>query len=87
MRAADFGIGFGFEFGIVSLLPIGAQLVPGRRGRGMGLLIGAGTLGRATVSIAATSLYAAHGIAPAALGTAIFAAFTVVLVTAHARAS
>ena len=77
----------GFEFGIVSLLPIGAQLVPGKRGRGMGLLIGAGTLGRATVSIAATSLYDSHGIPPAAIGTGILAACTAVLVMAHARAA
>ena len=75
----------GFEFGIVSLLPIGAQLVPGRRGRGMGLLIGAGTLGRACVSVAATQLYDRHGIPPAAMGTALLACGTVALVLMHAR--
>jgi len=75
----------GFEFGIVSLLPIGAQLVPGRRGRGMGLLIGAGTLGRACVSIGATQLYDRHGIPPAAMGTALLAAGTVALILVHAR--
>jgi predicted MFS family arabinose efflux permease len=77
----------GFEFGIVSLLPIGAQLVPGRRGRGMGLLIGAGTLGRACVSVAATQLYDRHGIPPAAMGTALLACGTVALVLMHARAT
>ncbi len=75
----------GFEFGIVSLLPIGAQLVPGRRGRGMGLLIGAGTLGRACVSVAATQLYDRHGVPPAAMGTALLATGTVVLVLIHSR--
>ena len=77
----------GFEFAIVSLLPIGTQLIPGHRGRGMGLLLGAGTLGRASVSLAATRLYDTHGIAPAAMGAAIFAGATVVLVLSHGRRS
>ena len=77
----------GFEFAIVSLLPIGTQLIPGHRGRGMGLLLGAGTLGRASVSLAATRLYDTHGIAPAALGAAIFASATIVLVLSHGRRS
>ena len=75
----------GFEFAVVSLLPLGAQLVPGKRGRGMGLLIGAGTLGRATVSIAATRLYDQHGIPPAAIGAGLLALGTVLLVSMHAK--
>ena len=77
----------GFEFAIVSLLPIGTQLVPGRRGRGMGLLLGAGTLGRAAVSLAATRLYDQHGIDPAAVGAAILASATAVLIVNHAKFS
>ena len=77
----------GFEFAIVSLLPIGTQLIPGHRGRGMGLLLGAGTLGRASVSLAATRLYDTHGIAPAAVGAAIFASATIVLVLSHGKRS
>lgn len=77
----------GFEFSIVSLLPIGTQLVPGRRGRGMGLLLGAGTLGRAAVSLAATSLYDEHGVEPAAIGAALFAVATAVLIVSHGRRS
>ena len=77
----------GFEFAIVSLLPIGTQLVPGRRGRGMGLLLGAGTLGRASVSIAATRLYDNHGVEPAAVGSALFAAATAALILGHAKVS
>lgn len=77
----------GFEFAIVSLLPIGTQLVPGHRGRGMGLLLGAGTLGRAAVSLAATRLYDEHGIDPAAVGAAVLAAVTAVLILNHGRRS
>ena len=77
----------GFEFAIVSLLPIGTQLVPGRRGRGMGLLLGAGTLGRAAVSLAATRLYDQHGIDPAAIGAAVLAGATAVLILNHGRRS
>jgi len=77
----------GFEFAIVSLLPVGTQLVPGRRGRGMGLLLGAGTLGRASVSIAATRLYDTYGVEPAAIGSALFAAATALLILSHGRHS
>lgn len=77
----------GFEFAIVSLLPVGTQLVPGRRGRGMGLLLGAGTLGRAAVSLGATRLYDEHGIDPAACGAAVLAVATVVLILSHGRRS
>ncbi|MEY4159065.1 MAG: hypothetical protein RL743_1560 [Actinomycetota bacterium] len=75
----------GFEFAIVSLLPIGTMLVPGRRGRGMGLLLGAGTLGRAAVSVAATRLYDKHGVEPAAIGSALLAGATAVLILGHAK--
>jgi predicted MFS family arabinose efflux permease len=75
----------GFEFAVVSLLPLGAQLVPGKRGRGMGLLIGSGTLGRAAVSIAATRLYDQHGIPPAAIGSGLLALGTVLLISMHAK--
>ncbi|MBU6240630.1 MAG: MFS transporter [Acidobacteria bacterium] len=77
----------GFEFAIVSLLPVGTQLVPGRRGRGMGLLLGAGTLGRASVSIAATRLYDTYGVEPAAIGSVLFAAATALLILSHGRHS
>ena len=60
----------GFEFGIVSLLPLAANLVPGATGRGLGLTVGAGTFGRAAFSIPAAALYDAHGFtAPTILGT------------------
>ena len=60
----------GFEFGIVSLLPLAANLVPGSTGRGLGLTVGAGTFGRAAFSIPAAALYDSHGFAaPTILGT------------------
>lgn len=77
----------GFEFAIVSLLPIGTQLIPGHRGRGMGLLLGAGTLGRASVSFGATRLYDSRGVWPAAVGSALFAAATVALIVSHGKRS
>jgi predicted MFS family arabinose efflux permease len=56
-----------FEFAIVSALPIGAELVPGSPGRGIGTMIAFGTLGRAVMAIPVTRLYEDHGIVPAAL--------------------
>jgi len=62
----------GFELAIVSALSLGASLVPGAPGRGLGLLLGAGTSGRALTAVVATRLYTAHGLtAPALVGTAL----------------
>jgi len=57
----------GFEFAIVSLLPLAANVIPESPGRGLGWAIGGGTLGRATMSVVATALYDAHGIGAASL--------------------
>jgi hypothetical protein len=60
-----------FEFAIVSAIPIGAELVPGLPGRGIGTMIAFGTVGRAAMAIPSTRLYDEHGIWPAAcLGAA-----------------
>lgn len=75
----------GFEFAIVSLLPVGANLVPSAPGRGLGLTLGGGTLGRAAMSLAATAAYDARGISASALIGAGCALATVTLVTAHGR--
>jgi predicted MFS family arabinose efflux permease len=56
-----------FEFSIVSTIPIGAELIPGAAGRGIGSLIAAGTIGRMAVAIPATTLYDAHGFGAPAL--------------------
>ena len=55
-----------FEFSIVSLIPIGAELVPGLPGRGLGLMMGAATMGRAITTIPTTWLYDNVGIAASA---------------------
>ncbi len=47
----------GFEFSVVSAISLGAELVPGSPARGLGLLIGVDTVGRATMSVPATRLY------------------------------
>ena len=68
-----------FEFSIVSLIPIGAELVPGLPGRGLGLLMGAATLGRVITTIPTTFLYDRVGIAASAtlaVGWASIAAVT-----------
>lgn len=41
----------GFEFAVVSMLPLATHLVPKRPGSGLGLVIGAGTLGRGVMSL------------------------------------
>jgi len=73
----------GFEFGIVCLLPVAANIIPGASGVGLGTAVGAGTFGRAVMSSIATNLYDAVGpVGPAVLGAAMaFAAG--LLVTAY----
>jgi predicted MFS family arabinose efflux permease len=56
-----------FEFGIVSAIPIGAELVAGRPARGIGTMIACGTLGRAVTAIPATRLYERSGLTASAL--------------------
>ena len=56
-----------FEFSIVSAIPIGAELVPGAAGQGIGTMIACGTLGRAVTAVPATRLYERFGMAPVAL--------------------
>lgn len=59
----------GFEFAIVSLLPIAANMIPGAPGRGLGYTIGGGTLGRAVMSVVATAAYESSGFGlPAVIG-------------------
>jgi len=77
----------GFEFALVSMLPLAANLVPTAGGIGLGLTVGAGTCGRAVFSTVATSLYDSDGpIGPTIAGTAL-AALTVLAITAYARSA
>ena len=73
----------GFEFGIVCLLPVAANIIPGASGVGLGTAVGAGTFGRAVMSSIATNLYDAVGpVGPALLG-AVMAIAAGLLVTAY----
>ncbi|MFZ4721032.1 MAG: MFS transporter [Ilumatobacteraceae bacterium] len=67
-----------FEFAIVSVIPVATETVPGSPAKGMAFSLGAGTVGRATMSGVATRVYVDHGMAwPAAL-CAVFATGTIV---------
>ncbi len=62
-----------FEFAIVSAIPLGTAVIQGSPARGMALMLGSGTFGRAVMSITATRLYASHGMAWPATLCAAFA--------------
>ena len=73
----------GFEFGIVCLLPVAANIIPGASGVGLGTAVGAGTFGRAVMSSIATNLYDAVGpVGPAVVGASMAIAAGL-LVTAY----
>ena len=74
-----------FEFSIVSLIPIGGELVPGLPGRGLGLLMAAATVGRAITTIPTTWLYDNVGIAASATLAAAWAAIAVTTMTIRER--
>jgi MFS transporter, DHA1 family, inner membrane transport protein len=77
----------GFEFALVSMLPLAANLVPTASGIGLGLTVGAGTCGRAVFSSVATRLYDSTGpIGPGVTAT-VLSAITVVVITAYARSA
>lgn len=73
----------GFEFAIVSTLALAGTLVPGSPARGLGMMIGAGTLGRAAASIPATRLYERSGLGWPAAMCAILATCTVLAMIAR----
>jgi predicted MFS family arabinose efflux permease len=74
----------GFEFSVVSAISLGTGLIPGSPARGLGLLIGVDTVGRAVMSVPATRLYTSHGIGwPAAIAS-VLAVVAVVTITMSA---
>ena len=75
----------GFEFAIVSTIPIGGELVPGSPGRGVGTMVAWATIGRAAVVIPATRLYERYGLAPAALMAVAFATVACVAMLSRHR--
>lgn len=77
---------FAFEFAVVSTMPLGTHLVPGAPARGLGMLIGAGTCGRAVSSIAATAIYERHGFGWSMAAGSVAASITVAaILTRRAR--
>lgn len=77
----------GFEFALVSMLPLAANLVPAAGGIGLGLTVGAGTCGRAVFSTVATRLYDSVGPMGPALTATVLAVLTVVAIGAYARSA
>ena len=76
-----------FEFAIVSAIPLSTAAIAGSPARGMALMVGAGTVGRATASIPATRLYERFGMAWPASLSAVLATGTVVAMTVLHRSS
>ena len=77
----------GFEFALVCMLPLAANVVPGASGIGLGMTVGAGTCGRAVFSTIATALYDGSGpVAPAVCG-ALLAVVAAGCLTAYARSA
>lgn len=73
-----------FEFAIVSAIPLSTAAIVGSPARGMALMMGAGTVGRATVSIPATRLYERFGMAwPALLSVALATVTVVTMIALH----
>ena len=77
---------FGFEFAIVSALPIVANMIPGAPGRGLGLGMGGATLGRAAMAVVATSAYGAACFGLSAALAAAWAVIGAVAISAYRRA-
>lgn len=75
----------GFEFALVSMLPMAANIVPNSGGIGLGLTIGAGTCGRAVFSTVSTSLYDSVGPVGPAVVAGVLSAISVVLISLYAR--
>ena len=73
----------GFEFGLVCVLPVAANIVPGASGAGLGAAVGAGTLGRAVMSSIATNMYDAWGPVAPSLVAAGFAVVSGVLIATY----
>ena len=77
----------GFEFSIVSMLPLSANLIPSSPGRGLGIVLAGGTLGRASMSLIGTAAYDKFGInVPAFIG-AICAAGMIGCIVAYSRST
>lgn len=77
----------GFEFAIVSILPLAANITPGASGAGLGMAVGAGTSGRAVLSFISPWLYDRSGPAASAVLALGLAASAFALVSTYRRAT
>ena len=77
----------GFEFALVSMLPLAANLVPTAGGIGLGLTVGAGTCGRAVFSSVATRLYDSVGPVGPTIAATSLAVLTVGAISLYARSA
>ncbi len=60
----------GFEFSILAMLSLASSLVPNHPSTGLGLMVGAGTLGRAIMAPLATAAFSSQGMwLPAVMGS------------------
>ena len=75
----------GFEFSVVSLLPVASTIVPNNPAIGFGWVLGAGALGRAAMSLVSTRVYEDHGIRAAALLGPVLALVAIALILQHGR--
>jgi len=74
----------GFEFGVVSLIPVATDLYVGSPGKGFGLVIGAGTFGRGVLTVIATGLYDDTGVVGACVAAMVCAALSALTIAAFA---
>ncbi len=75
----------GFEYAVVSMLPIATSLFAGAPGKGFGLVIGAGTFGRGVLTFIATALYEWSGITGAAIASIACAVLSAGTILAFSR--
>jgi predicted MFS family arabinose efflux permease len=73
----------GFEYGVVSLIPVATDLFAGSPGKGFGLVIGAGTFGRGVLTVVATGLYDSTGVVGACIAAIICATLSAVTIAAY----
>lgn len=75
----------GFEFSVVSLMPVASTIVPSNPAAGFGWVLGVGALGRALMSLVSTRVYEDHGIRAAALLGPALGLVAVALILQHGR--
>jgi predicted MFS family arabinose efflux permease len=75
----------GFEFAIVSFIPLITEVVPGARAASLGAAAGFGTAGRGLAAVVSTSLYTRIGMGASGLVSAICAGGALTVLTLFVR--